>query len=85
MLLFYSYKGELFDLTRFIYADCDCLLLLILFYWLFVIYVVRVLFLSHLFISSYEKLWRFQELTRLSLRLNHFCISDFKIHFQNER
>ncbi len=39
------------------------------------------LFLSHLFIPSYEKVWCFQELTRLSLRLNHFCISDFKNKF----
>ncbi len=39
---FIHIRGELFDLSRFIYADCDCLLLLILFYWLFVIYVVRV-------------------------------------------
>ncbi len=49
------------------------------------IYVVRGFILSHLFIPSYEKLCCFQDLTRLSLRLNHFCIFDFKINFQNER
>ncbi len=38
--------------------------------------------MSHLFISSYEKLWRFQERTRLSLRLNHFVFLILKYIFK---
>ncbi len=51
---------------------CDCLLL-ISFYLLFVIYAVSVYF-CHIYLSSCEKLWRFQGRMRLSLRLNHFCM-----------
>ncbi len=54
----------MFDLSLFIYEDCNCLLFLILFCWLFVIYVVRIC----------EKKKKKKKNTAVVFKVEPFCI-----------
>ncbi len=67
LLTFIHIRFELFDLSLFIYADCSC------FIFDLILRAVCDLCCKGLY-RVCEKLRRFQERKRLSLRLNHFCM-----------